>query len=182
MNDQKALSNFTRNLKQVSKNVLWQLRLFFSKGIHASVISEHVEIRPQCIVRNSFIEKYAQIYEGVVIKKSTIAPHCSINANCYIENAIIGEKTQVAPGCIIVGVTHDHSQKEISHIDIFEKITIGKNCWVCANCTILPGVTIGDNCIIAAGAILNKDVPTGHIYKGMPSRNNYPIPRKLNHV
>ena len=30
-------------------------------------------------------------------------------------------------------------------------VTIGRNVWVGANVSILPGVTIGDNCVIGAG-------------------------------
>ena len=31
------------------------------------------------------------------------------------------------------------------------KVTLGRNVWVGAHATILPGVTIGDNSVVAAG-------------------------------
>ena len=34
-----------------------------------------------------------------------------------------------------------------------ESITIGKDCWLGANVTVLPGVTIGGRCVIGAGSV-----------------------------
>ncbi|MDR2366587.1 MAG: sugar O-acetyltransferase [Deltaproteobacteria bacterium] len=49
-------------------------------------------------------------------------------------------------------------------------IAIGKNVWVGANATVLPGVTIGENAIIAAGAVVTGDVPANAIAGGVPAR------------
>ena len=46
----------------------------------------------------------------------------------------------------------------------------GRNVWVGANVSILPGVTIGDNSIIAAGSVVTKDVPANAIVAGVPAR------------
>ncbi|HBF14663.1 MAG TPA: sugar O-acetyltransferase [Clostridiales bacterium] len=49
-------------------------------------------------------------------------------------------------------------------------VHIGKNCWVCANATILPGVTIGDNCVIGAGSVVTRDIPANSFAAGNPAR------------
>ncbi len=49
-------------------------------------------------------------------------------------------------------------------------IVVGKNVWIGANATVLPGVTIGDGSIIAAGAVVTKDVPTNVIVGGVPAK------------
>lgn len=52
----------------------------------------------------------------------------------------------------------------------FGPITIGDNCFIGFRSIILPNVNIGNDCIIAAGSIVNKDVPSGEVWGGVPAR------------
>ena len=49
-------------------------------------------------------------------------------------------------------------------------IHIGKQVWIGANATILPGVTVGDGAVIAAGAVVTRDVPERAVVAGVPAR------------
>ena len=49
-------------------------------------------------------------------------------------------------------------------------IVIGRNVWIGANATVLPGVTVGDDAIIAAGAVVTKNVPEKAVVAGVPAR------------
>ena len=49
-------------------------------------------------------------------------------------------------------------------------VHIGRNVWIGAGATILPGVTVGENAIIAAGAVVNRDVAANMIVGGVPAR------------
>lgn len=49
-------------------------------------------------------------------------------------------------------------------------VKIGKNVWVGAHATILPGVMVGDNAVIAAGAVVTKDVPANAVVAGVPAK------------
>ncbi len=49
-------------------------------------------------------------------------------------------------------------------------ITIGKNCWIGAGVTILPGVTIGDNTVIGAGSMVATDIPSNVVAVGNPCK------------
>lgn len=48
-------------------------------------------------------------------------------------------------------------------------ICIGKNVWIGANATVLPGVTVGDNAIIAAGSVVHRDVQPNSVVAGVPA-------------
>lgn len=54
-------------------------------------------------------------------------------------------------------------------------ITIGDNCWIGGDVTILPGVTIGSNTIIGAKSVVTKDIPDNVIAVGNPCRVLRPI-------
>ena len=42
----------------------------------------------------------------------------------------------------------------------------GRNVWVGANVSILPGVTIGDNCVIGAGSVVTHSIPANSVTYG----------------
>ncbi len=49
-------------------------------------------------------------------------------------------------------------------------IEINDNVFIGANTVILPNVSIGSNTIIGAGSLVNKDIPGGGIYAGVPAK------------
>jgi len=49
-------------------------------------------------------------------------------------------------------------------------ITIGEDCWICVNATILPGVSIGRGSTVAGGAMVTKDVEPFTLVGGVPAR------------
>ena len=55
-------------------------------------------------------------------------------------------------------------------------ITIGEDCWLGGNVTVIPGVTIGNRCIVAAGSVVTRDVPDDCLVAGNPAV----IKKKLN--
>ena len=83
----------------------------------------------------------------------------------------IGDHTMIAPGCVITSAGHAISPKERRDLTTnAAPVTIGQDCWIGANSTILPGVTIGDNVIVGANSVVNKDIPSNCVVAGAPAR------------
>ena len=90
-----------------------------------------------------------------------IGKNVFINRNSTIvshEKILLNDGVTIGPNTVIYD--HDHDGKGGYNT---KSITIGKNVWIGANCTILKGVNIGDNSIIAAGSIITKDIPCREI-------------------
>ncbi|HWG90678.1 MAG TPA: acyltransferase [Candidatus Thermoplasmatota archaeon] len=49
-------------------------------------------------------------------------------------------------------------------------IRIGRDVTIGANTTILPGVTIGDGATVSAMSLVNRDIPPGEFWGGVPVR------------
>ncbi len=110
-------------------------------------------------------------------------------ANCFIGSNVqingytflyagggitVGDNSMIASNVVISSVTHPVAACNRHH-SILEPVSIGRNVWLCAGCTILPGVSIGDNSIIAAGAVVNRDIPPNVIAAGIPAVIKKPL-------
>ena len=106
-------------------------------------------------------------------KRGTFAS-LALSGGCYLQaghGIVIGEGTIWAPNVVIVSANHDMQKADKSWSDEATPVTIGRNCWIGAGATILPGVILGDNTIVGAGAVVTKPFPTGNeILIGNPAR------------
>ena len=99
----------------------------------------------------SFINHGAYLMDG---GKITIGSHCFIGPNCGMYTAI-----------------HAYdSQQRNAGIEKALPISIGDDCWIGADVTILPGVHIGKGSVIGAKSVVTKDIPEGVIALGNPCR------------
>lgn len=71
---------------------------------------------------------------------------------------IIGKKVNI----LTHEFTHDHFR--------FGRVKIGTRALVGAYSTIRSGITIGKNSIVAMNSFVNKDIPAGEIWGGVPVR------------
>lgn len=99
--------------------------------------------------------------------------------NCFVNNyfsATSIKEIKIGNDCIfgesvkIYDHNHKYSEKDAGipiHSQGFTSkgVSIGNNCWIASNVTILAGVHIGDNCVIGADCLIYKDVPTGSVIK-----------------
>lgn len=101
--------------------------------------------------------------------------HAEINRNCFLlakDRIEIGENSTLAYGVTILTSANPngpHNKLAELYPAKTAPVVIGRDVWVGANATILPGVTIGGYSIVAAGAVVTKDVPSGVLVAGNPA-------------
>lgn len=96
-----------------------------------------------------------------------------VNHGCYFMDggAIhIGDNVFIGPFCGFYTAGHPIKSAERNQgLEQALPITIGDNCWLGANVSVLQGVTIGSGCVIAAGSVVTKDLPDNCIAAGVPA-------------
>ena len=105
-------------------------------------------------------------------KNITLGKNVFINAGCHFQDnggIEIGDGTMIGPRTIIVTLNHDLDPK--TRLTATPKsVKIGKNVWIGANCTILPGMSIGDNSVIGAGSVVVKSIESNTVAVGNPAQ------------
>ena len=98
-----------------------------------------------------------------------------INCNVFIlakDIIEIGENSTLAYGVsIITSANPNGPYNALASVypPMTAPIKIGKDVWIGANATILPGVTIGDFSVVAAGSVVTTNVPSGVVVAGVPA-------------
>lgn len=86
-----------------------------------------------------------------------------------INGVIFGKNIRMGPGVKIISADHN-TQNFAQHLQA-EPIVIGDNCWLGANCIVLPGVVLGEHTIVGAGAVVTASIPQGNcVVAGVPAR------------
>lgn len=105
-------------------------------------------------------------------KNITLGKNVFINSGCKFQDQggiTIGDGCLIGHNVIITTLNH-LTEPSRRHSLQPKPVKIGKNVWLGANVTIIPGVTIGDNAIIGAGSIVVKDIPANTIAVGTPCK------------
>ena len=92
---------------------------------------------------------------------------------CVIGRATIGDCTMLSEGARILSgkLNHGISDPTIPFQDqagVFERVTIGRNCWLGANAVVMAD--LGANCIVGAGTVVSRPFPNNKIVIGNPAR------------
>ncbi|MDE6547754.1 MAG: galactoside O-acetyltransferase [Muribaculaceae bacterium] len=105
-------------------------------------------------------------------KNVTIMPGCLMMSAGGI---IIDDGALIAANVQLISNNHDLYDRQIITCKL---VHIGRNAWIGAGATILPGVTVGDNAVVGAGSVVTRNVPANTIVAGNPARIIREIPPK----
>lgn len=133
-----------------------QIRELFSK-LTASEIDE------SCFIIPPFHTEFG--------KNTKIGKEVFINSCCRFQDnggIEIGDGTMIGPNVTIVTLNHDINPNTRKNATP-KPVKVGKNVWIGADCTILPGVTIGNNTVIGAGSVVVKNIPADSVAVGNPA-------------
>ena len=95
-----------------------------------------------------------------------------INSGCRFQDQggiTIGDDCLIGHNVVIATLQHDVDPRRRADL-LPAPVVLGRNVWLGANVTVLPGVTIGDDAVIGAGSVVTKDVPAATIAVGSPAR------------
>lgn len=83
----------------------------------------------------------------------------------------VGDHTMFGPNVTLVTAGHPILPRLRELVYQFNApVHIGKNCWLGAGVTVLPGVSVGDNSVIGAGSVVTKDIPANVVALGTPCK------------
>jgi acetyltransferase-like isoleucine patch superfamily enzyme len=104
-----------------------------------------------------------------------IGNNVGIGRNCYLaikSKLTIGDNTRFGHNITILDNEHKFNKNDlISNQEArIEEITIGEDCWIGSNTTILRGVEICNNSVVGANSLVNKSIPANQIWGGNPAR------------
>lgn len=138
--------------------------------------SEPAEIRDLLSkITGAEIDKSVDVFTPLYInygKHTKIGKNVFINFDCVfldLGGITIEDNVLIAPQVSLLSEGHPVSPNN-RHSLVPGRIHIGKNSWIGAGATILPGVTVGENAVVAAGAVVSKDVPANTVVGGVPAK------------
>jgi len=109
-------------------------------------------------------------------KRLYIGDYFRCSRDLYISaggTVIIGDNVGIGPSVKIWSINHNYDQVDVPIYDqgwSKKKVIIEDDCWIGANCFIMPGVCIGRGSILSAGSVLSKSIKPFSIVAGNPGR------------
>lgn len=83
----------------------------------------------------------------------------------------IGARVMFGPSVSIFAATHETGvQSRRDLVEYARAVTIGDDCWIGGNVTIMPGVTIGKGCTVGSGSVVTRDIPEFSVAVGSPAK------------
>lgn len=142
-------------------NALWYWRreVGFLKVVRNYVLMALARVSPSFRIKNFLYRRMGM----------TVGRHTSVGLEAtmdvfFPEMITLGDDAVVGYNTTILCHEFLVEEYRIGPVVVGERASIG------ANVTILPGVTIGDGAIVSAHSLVNRDVPAGAFYGGVPAR------------
>lgn len=120
---------------------------------------------------DSTIEDFSTINNGV--GDILIGERTRIGLGCTLIGPVtVGNDVRIAQNVVMSGLNHKYEDTSLPISEqgvTTNRIVVEDECWIGANCVILPGVTIGKHAVISAGSIVRRNVPSYGVVSGNPA-------------
>ncbi len=126
------------------------------------------------IGKNCDVETGLSFHNCNDFRNLTIGNNCHIGKNCFFD--LRGEITienNVVISMKVTIITHqDINKSELSllYSESVGGVSIGNNCYIGVNSTILKNVRINNASIVAACSLVLSNIPTSKLYGGVPAK------------
>ena len=107
---------------------------------------------------------------GVRFHKVKIGKNVIVMPGCLMMSAggiTIEDGAMIAANVQLISNNHDLYERQVI---VCKPVHIGRNAWIGAGATILPGVTVGENAVVGAASVVTRDVEADTIVVGNPAR------------
>jgi UDP-2-acetamido-3-amino-2,3-dideoxy-glucuronate N-acetyltransferase len=154
-----------------------------SKRYPRSFIHRKAHVQDATLGEGCMIWQFASVTRGAVLGKDcSVAPGAMLDGCRFGDRCRIGPSVSMGPGFLIgddvfIGPSvtfcndawpsadKDGFDAEAMRSCDFVTIRVGDRAIIGANAVILPGVTIGDDAVVAAGAVVDRDVAAGVLFR-----------------
>jgi UDP-2-acetamido-3-amino-2,3-dideoxy-glucuronate N-acetyltransferase len=145
-------------------------------------------IHPKAHVEGATVGARTKVWQfASVIRGTVLGEDCNVASCATLDGPVFGDRCKISQGVamgpgflfgndVFVGpnVTVCNDRWPRAHQDGFDfaalqrgewAVTVGDNVTIGANAVVLPGVRIGASAVISAGAVVNRSVPNGCLFK-----------------
>ena len=151
-----------------------------------NIIGKNVVFNEGSYVINSKFEGNNFVGQGATVTYSEFGKYSYISKYSVIKNTKVGKFTSISWNCSIGPEDHDFNRLTTSSVltstktfslfdhkfyNPFERTcSIGNDCWIGCNSTILRGVNIPDGCVIGANSVVTHSPEPYSILVGSPAK------------
>jgi UDP-2-acetamido-3-amino-2,3-dideoxy-glucuronate N-acetyltransferase len=125
----------------------------------------------------TFVHETALLAEGVrLLGKVVVGRDCRLGEGACLEERVrLGDRVSLGPGVYLGrGVVLEDEvwvgPQAVFAGDPSASTRVGRQAWIGANATILPGLDIGAGARVEGGAVVTADVPAYAVVSGSPAR------------
>lgn len=136
-----------------------------ARGEGGIELAEKVRIKERAYLDTERPDGYIKIEKGVYIGTgTTLFGHCGLEIG---EDSLLAQNITITPYSHIFEDATVPIKKQGGHT---RKVTIGRDCYLGMNVSVLYSADIGDGSVVGAGSVVVKPLEPGSVAVGNPAR------------